>query len=238
MPFVAKKTGGYGYASAEGRNNIRMINGFLNQYNITLEAQAGIIGNIIAESRLNPWKWQSANNIPRSGYGFFQYTPGSGYTENANATQLLGYGPSKSVIYETPGETPDDGWAQLLTLVENTLRKWTTSVWRSYWDQQEYAQLYQLTLDIKTAWAGGDGQLQWNEYTQITNVTDAAIAFMACYEGPAVPNWRLRADNASAIFSQLSLDTPPEPPGSTPSQKKSKWIYYIRPLWWQMLNRR
>jgi len=239
MPFIAKKTGGYGYASSEGKNNIRMINGFLNQYNVTLEAQAGIIGNIIAESRLNPWRWERANNIPASGYGFFQYTPGSGYTESADASQLLGFGPSKSVLYPTPGETPDDGWAQLLSLVNNTLRKWIGTVWRSYWDPNEYTQLYDLVQDIKSTWAGQDGLLKWSEYIQINSVADATIAFMACYEGPRVPNWQLRVDNANNIFNQLSLTTPPEPPGSSPTQlSEHKWIYYIRPLWWQMLNRR
>lgn len=239
MPFVAKKTGGYGYGTTEGKNNIKMINGFLNQYQITLEAQAGIIGNIISESGLNPWRWQSNNSTPSKGYGFFQYTPGSRYTENTAPAALLGYGPSKSVLYPTPGETPDDGWAQLLTLVENTLHNWTVAVWRSYWDTTQYSQLYQMTLDIKSTWAGADGNLQMSEFFQINNITDATIAFMACYEGPRVPNWQNRVSNAQSIFNQLSLTTPPEPPGSTPtSQDKIKWIYYLRPLWWNNLQNR
>ena len=54
MGWYAKPSGGYGYNSTEGRANIEQINGILNELGFTLESQAGILGNIVAESALNP----------------------------------------------------------------------------------------------------------------------------------------------------------------------------------------
>ena len=54
MAWHAKPSGGYGYNSTEGRANIEQINGILNELGFTLESQAGILGNIVAESALNP----------------------------------------------------------------------------------------------------------------------------------------------------------------------------------------
>lgn len=230
MPFVAKLTGGYGYASAEGRNNIRMINGFLNQYNITLGAQAGIIGNIIAESRLNPWMWYPTNNIPGGAYGLFQFWPGRQYINNCS--DLLGYSPSLSVSYETPNASPDDGWAQMLAMVEDRLHKWNDTCWKNEWDKTTYSQAWAMVEDILSTYGGQDGKLQFSEFCTISDPTDAAIAFLCCYERPSAPTWRGRADNAIAIYPQLSYSTPPEPPGSVLTKNK-KMIYYLRPLWWQ-----
>lgn len=231
MPFVAKLRGNYSYSSAEGRNNIRMINGFLNQYGLSLAAQAGIIGNIVAESGLNPWRWERARADPTvDGYGLFQFTPAQPYFDDCST--FLGYGPSRSTSYETAGATPDDGWAQLIAMNTNMWHKWQPACWRSYWDKNQYTQLWDLVTDILSTYGGEDGRLQYWEYYSIADPTDAAIAFMACYEGPSIPNWRGRADNAIGVLPQLSLDTPPEPPGTTPTSNK-KWIYYLRPLWWQ-----
>ncbi len=229
MPFVAKLTGGYGFGTAEGKNNIRMINGFLNQYGLSLQAQAGIIGNIIAESRLNPWMWYGS--IPNGAYGLFQLTPGKDYIDDC--TTLLGYGPSLSKTTLTPNATPDDGWAQMLAMISNMWHKWNNNCWRSYWDKDNYSHLWTLVQDILSTYGGQDGKLELWEYYQIQDIQDATIAFMACYEGPLVPNWTLRVQNAESIYSQLSLDTPPEPPGSTPTRIGKPIIYYLRPLWWQ-----
>lgn len=227
MPFVAKLRGGYGYASDEGRNNIRMINGFLNQYNLSMGVQAGIIGNIIAESRLNPWMWYG--NIPNGAYGLFQFVPGRHYINNCK--NLLGYGPSLSTSYPTENASPDDGWAQLLAMIDDVLHKWNDTCWRDYWDKTTYSQLWTLVEDILSTYGGQDFRLSFREFCNIQDPMDATIAFMACYEGPNPPNWRLRVDNANGIWSQLSPDTPPEPPGTRVSY--SKFIYKLRPLWWQ-----
>ena len=66
MGWYAKPSGGYGYNSTEGRANIEQINGILNELGFTLEAQAGILGNIVAESALNPWRWQG-DTVNQSG---------------------------------------------------------------------------------------------------------------------------------------------------------------------------
>ena len=74
MAWHAKPSGGYSYNSAEGRANIEQINGILNGLGFTLEAQAGILGNIVAESALNPWRRQG-DTVNLSGeYGLVQFT--------------------------------------------------------------------------------------------------------------------------------------------------------------------
>lgn len=238
MPFVAKKRGPYAWGSTEWLNNVRMINGFLNQFQITLEAQAGIIGNIHAESGMNPWRWGGDSSDPTHAYGLFQYWPGSGYTNSSVAQSYLGYGPSLSTTGETPGETPDDGWAQMLTLVNNALGKWYPAMWRNGWDREQYSQEYNEYLSIVNTWAGDDSRLSFPEYCDINNAFDAGCAFFAAYEGAAVRGMFGRGDNAVNVLHYLSADVPPEPPGTVPGESKSKWIYYLRPLWWQSINRR
>lgn len=212
MPFIAKLQGQYGYGTPEGRNNIKMINGFYNQYEYTLEAQAGIIGNIVAESGLNPWRWENTVVDMTKGYGLFQYTPASGYIEDC--TDLLGYGPSLSVTTLTPSATPNDGWAQLLAMNDDVLGKWTPTCWRSYWDETEYQDFRQIVNRILQTWGNGT-RLTRTQFKSITSIEDAAIAFMCCFEGPGVPNWELRVRNAQGVYNFLSTETKPEPPGSS-----------------------
>ena len=78
MSWYAKPSGAYGYNSVGGKENILEMNMFFNSRDYTLEAQAGIFGNVVGESGLNPWRWQSDTVNLSGGYGLFQYTPARG----------------------------------------------------------------------------------------------------------------------------------------------------------------
>lgn len=211
MSWHAKPSGPYGYSTVEGKENISEMNMFFNKRGYTLEAQAGIFGNVVGESGLNPWRWQSDTVNLSGGYGLFQYTPASGYINGAS--QLVHYAPNLSVTDVTAGASPEDGIAQCTAFADNILSKWTTSCWRPYWDKDTYADLYAVRNDILNIYGDGS-RLTMSQFKSIDNVYYATFAFLACFEGPAVPNMGIRYEYASDIYKMLTGETPtpPEPP--------------------------
>lgn len=229
----AKIYGGYGFTSEEARDNIQEINWTMNEWGYTLEAQAGIIGNLNWESRMNPWKWQNdrVNEGYTNGYGLFQYTPASRYFNHCSDKPY--YGPSLSTSEDTPGMTPEDAICQLNSFRDNELHDWLNYGWRSYWDREAYVDMYERFTTAMDNW-GTNGRLSQAAYSQITDEGDAAILFMACYLGPggtSEPNWRSRIQSARQCLDWLSTD-----PRPTPGQSTSKMIYYLRPLWWNSIR--
>lgn len=221
MSWYAKPSGSYGYNSFEGKANIGEMNAFFNVRGYTLEAQAGIMGNAMGESGLNPWRWQSDRVSASGGYGLFQYTPASGYINDM--AHLEYYAPNLSVTEITSGASPTDGIAQCEVFADNLLGKWMTSCWRTYWDKDTYPDLWNVRTNILNLY--GDGQrLTMSNFKNIDNVYYATFAFLACFEGPAVPNMSARYDYASDIYSMLTGDTPDTP--DNPPQKRKKM-----PIW-------
>ena len=210
MSWYAKPSGGYGISSTEGSANIREMNGYFNSRGYTLEAQAGIMGNVVGESALNPWRWQGDTYNLGGGYGLFQYTPASGYINGGASAP--GYGPNMSPAQITQGARPEDGYAQCVVFADDTLQKWTPYCWRGYWDPSVYSNLYQMRGDILSTYGNGSTLTQ-AQFAQINRVDYATFAFLACFEGPAVPDYSNRYSNASIIYQMLSGDTPPDPPG-------------------------
>lgn len=222
MAWHAKPYGGYTFSSAEGTENVMAINGMLNQRGYTLEAQGGMIGNIMGESSLNPWRWQSDTVNYSGGYGLFQYTPARAYINYATAVE--GYAPNLSTSSQTSGADPADGGAQIIVFDENILGKWLGSCWRSYWDTSTYADLYQLSRDILNTY--GDGNyLSMEQFRNINNLYDATFAFLACFEGPAIPNMTVRYAYAQTAYAMISGDTPPPGPTPTIKRKMPIWMY-------------
>lgn len=209
MSWYAKPSGTYYFSSEEGRANVTEINGFLNGRYYTLEAQAGIIGNIMAESGLNPWLWENNSVVYTRGYGLFQFTPASGYLEQCRNN--YGYAPNLSVTEQTSGAHPYDGYSQLTAFADDQLNKWVGSCWRSYWNPSDYPDLYQMRTEILNQF--GDGSyLSMNQFRQITYIEYATLAFLACYEGPTIPNYQSRYDNALIAYNMIGGDVPPTPP--------------------------
>jgi surface antigen len=55
------------------------------EYGVTLNAIAGMLGNIHAESRINPWSWEGDNyGVESKGYGLIQWTPSTVLTDEAS----------------------------------------------------------------------------------------------------------------------------------------------------------
>lgn len=229
----AKPSGGYYYGSGDGLENVKCINGFFNSQGYTLESQAGIIGNMYHESALNPWRWQSDTVNYGAGYGLFQFTPASDYFNYC--TDVMGFAPNRSVTEVTSGAAPWDGYAQLIVMHEDRLNKWVPYCWRDYWSISDYPNLWEMRNRIIAEY-GSNGGLTLAQFQNIANVDWATFAFLACYEGPGAPNFTVRRDDARTIYTILSGEEPPvppgpEPPGPTPGQRKSKVMFYLKPYW-------
>ena len=222
MTWHAKPSGYYGYATNDGKENIYEMNKFFNNRGYTLQAQAGIIGNVIGESGLNPWRWQNDTYDLSGGYGLFQYTPAQGYIDGG--VNLEHYAPNLSVTTITDGADPKDGIAQLTAFADNSLGKWMSSCWRTYWDTYEYSELFELRNRILSVY--GDGYtLTMDDFKGIDNVYNATFAFLACFEGPAVPNMESRYAYASDVYVYLKGNTPDNPNPPPNKKKKNAFLY-------------
>lgn len=227
MSWYAKPRGAYYYNGTEGKSNILEIGSYLSRNNYTVEAQSGVIGNVMAESGLNPWRWQSDRVSLSGGYGLFQYTPASGYI---NLSGIPNHSPNMSTDQQTSGATPEDAEGQLYVFVNNTLGKWVSTCWRSYWDTTTYASLYQQRQRILTEYGDGS-RISMTQFARINNVWDATFVFLACFEGPLVPNMSARFGNAQQAYEILtgSPIPPTPPPGPTYSSKLKIWMM-IKPF--------
>lgn len=226
MSWNAKPSGSYQYDSKAGTENIFEINAFFNTENYTIEAQSGLIGNVMAESGLNPWRWQSDTVNLSGGYGLFQFTPASGYID---LTDVPFHSPNLSTSEQTSGATVNDGEAQLIVFNEDRLGKWISNCWRTYWDTNTYAQLYAERKRILNTYGNGS-KITLNQFKTIKNVWDATFTFLACYEGPRVPNVDPRYENAVNAY-ELLTGNPPDPPiPPTPINKKLPIWFYIKHL--------
>lgn len=197
MSWHAKPSGGYLITSTEGNENILEIWGNLQSRGYTQEAAAGVAGNSSAESGLNPWRWQGDSVNTSNGYGLFQFTPASGYLA------LPGVTPNMSTSSQTSGATPQDGARQVDCFADDELSKWTTLAWRPYWDTTQYAALYAKRASWISQYGSG-GRITLSEFSQVTDLEAATFFFLACYEGPLVPNLHARYDKAQSAFDIIT----------------------------------
>lgn len=72
--------------NTEMETNVRYIYSYLSNSGWTVNAISGLLGNLQAESTINPGRWQSDNvgNIS-AGYGLVQWTPSTKYTDWCNS---------------------------------------------------------------------------------------------------------------------------------------------------------
>lgn len=112
-----KNYGAFAKNSIEAQENVMKIVSILMPLGWTVNAIAGMIGNIEAESGLNPWRWQNDSQNISLGYGLFQYTPASNYVGDSLASTMTGYAPN----YPVGSGGQDDGTAQLLYMMEDSV---------------------------------------------------------------------------------------------------------------------
>lgn len=195
MPFYAKPSGGYAINSTEGESNIIAMHAYLHVNGFVDNAIIGILGNVYGESALNPWLWENNTVSYSHGYGLFQFTPASEYI---NASWIPNHAPNESTTEAQPGASPDDALGQLYALVNDSFGKWMGTCWRSYWDPSDYPDLYVKRSYILNTYGDGYG-ITMNDFKRISDYSDATFAFLACYEGPAVPNYLQRLGYAAQI---------------------------------------
>lgn len=200
--FYAKPSGGYAISSVEGNANIKACYDYLAPEGFTKGCVAGILGNVMAESSLNPWYWQNNDadpSNPNIGYGLFQFTPASEYI---NASWLPDWAPNMSTSQTTPGADPNDAKAQLYAFANDSFGKWYSYCWRSYWDPSDYPALYAQVQGILSTYGSGS-TLSMSQFMNISDYHDACLAFLGCYEGPLIPNYSARDNYAGQIKTIL-----------------------------------
>lgn len=93
-------------STSEMQNNALIVRDYLLSRGWTLNAIAGLLGNMQSESTINPGIWQSLNSGNMSGgFGLVQWTPATNFTDWADAN----------------GYAWTDGNSQLLWIDEQTI---------------------------------------------------------------------------------------------------------------------
>lgn len=204
MAFYCKPSGGYGILTPEGTNNVIEYDAYMENYT-TQNNVVGQLCNIVEESGLNPWRWQDDTFDLSMGYGLYQFTPASGYI---NLSGIPGHSPNMSTTQILGGD-PTDANGQMYVFANNTLSKWVSRCWRKYWNVDntwEGAPLYPALWVIRNRIVNtyGDGSsLSMAQFFSIDNYQDACFAFLACFEGPQVPNLDQRLSHANDIYTAL-----------------------------------
>ena len=227
MAWHGKPSGGYTMSSTEGTENIYEMHYMLDAAGYTIEAQAGIIGNVYNESALNVWRWQSDTvNQLYGGYGLFQYTASSSAATDRYIGVCSGlpyYAPNLSTSSVTPGALVTDAICQMNVFTSDYLNKWMSTIWRSYWPANPT--LRAKVNAILSTWGNGS-TLSMAQFSRITNVEDATIAFLGAFEGPAVPNWQSRVSDANTAYQILSGAPPGPGPGPGPGTRPPLWLLF------------
>ena len=214
MGWNCKPSGGYTIESAEGTENINL---YYTMFSVltSVDNVVGQLCNVFAESGLNPWRWQGDSIATgySNGYGLYQYTPGNSYI---NLTGVTGHSPNLSTS-TVSGGAPSDARAQIYVFQDNTLGKWVSRCWRPYWNDDNtwsgtplYPDLWAKRTHILNTY--GDGtSLSMADFYTINDIEDACFAFLACFEGPQVPNLTQRLANATAIKNAIQPGPGPTP---------------------------
>lgn len=221
MTWYAKPSGPYGIGSTEWVGNYNEIYGMLSG-SWTDAAIAGMIGNMQHESGLNPWRWQNDYVAPLydNGYGLPQFTPASGYLA------LPGTTPNMSTSQTTTGATPADGARQIQAINGDELSKWVSKCWRDYWSPIQYSQLYAYSNQILNTWGNGTN-ISMSQFKACTDVDAAAFIWLACYEGPKVPNYATRKQTSEYIYQNyMGGVVPPSPDPPTPPTPSGEGVPY------------
>lgn len=216
--WYAKPSGPYNIGSPEWIGNFDEI---YNMLSWTDEAKAGMMGNLQHESGFNPWRWQGDTVNTSAGYGLPQFTPASGYLG------LSGVTPNMSTSTITTGATPADGARQMQAVDSDELSKWVSSCWRNYWSPVAFSQLYNYRAQILNTWGNGSS-ISMAQFKACTDVDAAAFIWLACYEGPAVPNYDTRKQTAEYIYqTYMGGVIPPSPDPPTPPTPSGEGV----PFW-------
>lgn len=219
--WYAKKYDGYDRNSPEAYSNAVMIYQVFSSLGFTLNAIAGILGNLEQESGYNPWQWEGNEirtstdymNAPsnRCGYGLFQYTPCYDYIGQSQAMSYNTYAPN---FYDIAGR-PEDGDAQCrFTNYHAPQGQWFPSVifpeYNLTWAQ--FKASTQTPEFLAQAWCW-EYERPATQYANIPRRTEAA---------------RYWYDTLQNVDPSAPLPDPPEQP-QTEHHKMPFWFYTLPP---------
>ena len=93
--------GNFYLTTEQMQGNAREVLSFFEQKGWSLNAIAGICGNMQSESNINPGIWQSLQEGNYSGgFGLVQWTPATNYTNWAGAKRIWDYGSKRSAYMD------------------------------------------------------------------------------------------------------------------------------------------
>lgn len=196
MAWNAKPSGAYGISSDEAIANYKEVVNLLSD-TWTMEAICGMLGNMYAESGMNPWRWQSDSvslTSSSKGYGLVQFTPAYGYINNYGVGVDY-YAPNLSTTSVTTGAAATDGRAQIYVIDNDLAGKFINrSSWCSF-------------LDIS-------GYYPMSNFRQADSLYGATVAWLFHYEAPSDHSESVanaRYSYASQIYELLTGYEPEEP---------------------------
>jgi hypothetical protein len=206
MALHAKPSGAYTEGSQDWLDNIDALWDFCHfDLDYSEEAFSGMMGNSQHEGGLNPWRWQGDTYSLSRGYGLFQYTPASGYI-NDYGHYSSRYAPNLSTSVQTPGASPDDGYAQIEVIPASG--KYSGGSTRI-----SLLQPYVPTCD---------NYQSLDAFKTVDDVEMATYLWLGFFECPGwwlnqtdVPtNFQPRLDTAMDVYNHIHTPTPPTPTGS------------------------
>ena len=169
-----------GFPTAEQLNNMIMITAWLrNNTAASNAAIAGIIGNMIWESTVNPNCWQLTPGVNYGGYGLVQFDPPDKYL-------FQNWTPSD---YATNPETNGPGQMDVIKYgIEHTWNVPATSTT----PPGEWAPSY------------GGYSYTYQQFYELTDPQEAASSFLWQYERAGAPQESIRRNNALWVYNNMS----------------------------------
>lgn len=169
-----------GFPTAEQLNNMIMITAWLrNNTAASNAAIAGIIGNMIWESTVNPNCWQLTPGVNYGGYGLVQFDPPDKYL-------FQSWTPSD---YATNPETNGPGQMDVIKFgIEHAWNVPATSTT----PPGEWAPSY------------GGYSYTYQQFYALTDPQEAASSFLWQYERAGAPQESIRRNNALWVYNNMS----------------------------------
>lgn len=193
---------------SEMENNANIVINYLRNMLVDDKTIAGILGNMQAESTINPL----LEEVGGQGFGLVQWTPVSVLQNHCSTLGISPY---------------TDGDVQLQCLIPEitgspaSVNEWYSSSGfiSNYYNSGATPDMIGLTgFDFLT------NSMNWNP-------DKLAILFMACYERPSynpdINHYQARQQYANFWYEYMGGIIPPTPT-PTPANKKFPWVLYAR----------
>ena len=161
--------------SEEQHNNAEYIAWYLRKRGWTLNAIAGMLGNMMFESTINPGIWESLTTDPEAYYSQNGRYPGFGLVQWTPYTKLTNWANSKGLNFNSMD----------------------TQLQRLIWEQE--------TENGQFSGYGTQYDMTFTEFkTSTLTAYELGVIFLVCYERPAEPNPAERGNQAEYWYNYLS----------------------------------